>query len=260
MKRIKFLFLLLLSLIIISCSGVKFANSPVNSPLPDSFTKRALYPGGVAGYEFNDLVGNIIKLEPNHDPLRMGVIVPEGFRNEIIPIVEAESNNYFKSRIQRGAEINGSYLAFAANFSVDQLAELELIDIARAGISFVNPATYNEIEKALTDYVKNHPKQQGDTSKRIWIKSVVLTRQVYHTFTNVGAHASGVVGEVVGVSTGVYNKNDLSTRSVIIAFESFDIDELVSQIKNDIKLSLSAEDKLNNALFKEVIKGEIKKQ
>ncbi|NLD49253.1 MAG: hypothetical protein GX660_18995 [Clostridiaceae bacterium] len=224
MKKTKLAILMIITGLFISCSGVKFANAPVNKDVPDAFKKRALYPAGVAGYEFQDLVGSIIRIKNTEDPIRIGLIRPNNYQNVVIPITDP--NNYYKSRIQKGAEIKGSYLAFAADFKAEQLAELELVDIARAGIAFENDSVFQQIVDKAEKWVTQHPNK--DTSiVRLWIKSVVLTRRIYNDFTNVGAKASGQVGDVVGVSTGVYNKSEESIRSVLIAFEAFDIDELV---------------------------------
>jgi hypothetical protein len=171
-------------------------------------------------------VGNVLRVKKNDDPIRIGLIRPTDYKNIIIPITDP--NNYYKSRIQKGAEAKGSYLAFAVNFKADQLAELELVDIARASVAFDNDSVFQHVIDKATIWVREHP--YSDTSiKRLWIKSVVLTRRIYEDFTNVGVKASGQVGDVVGVSTGVYNKSEQSIKSVIIAFEAFDIDELVKQ-------------------------------
>jgi hypothetical protein len=227
-KTMKIKFLTLITFVFSGCAGVKFANAPVNKPLPETFTNRSLYPAGVAAYEFQDLVGNILRIKANQNPLRIGMIRPNNFVSVVIPITE--SNNYYKSRIQKGAESKGSYLAFAADFSEEQLAEIELIDIARAGIRFENDTIFDQITSRAQEWVRNNPKT--DTSvTRVWIKSVVLTKTIYNEFTNVGIKASGQVGDVVGVTTGVYNKSAETIRSVLISFEAFDIDELV---KNSI--------------------------
>ncbi len=258
MKKLKYYFLGII-LAFYACSGVKFANSPTNKALPDSFTKRSLYPAGVAGYEFQDLVGNIIKIKANEDPVRIGVIRPDTYDNAVIPITDP--NNYYKSRVQKGAEAQGSYLSFAAEFSAEQLAELELVDIARAGITLDNSTVFQQILTKATSWVQQHPK--NDTSiKRLWIKSVVLTRRIYNDFTNVGAKASGQVGNVVGVSTGVYNKSEESDKSVIISFESFDIDEFVKVAsgKDTTQMSITklTEYLTDQLSYHEIIKGKIK--
>ena len=90
------------------CSGVKFAAAPVNKQIPEAFTQRSVYPGGVAGYDFQDLVGNILFVETGKDPLRIDMIRPTGYLNAVIPI--KDSSNFYRSRIQAGAEAQNFYL------------------------------------------------------------------------------------------------------------------------------------------------------
>ncbi len=241
------------------CAGVKFANAPVNKELPESFTKRALYPAGVAAYEFQDLVGNILLIKKNEDPMRIGMIRPKDYQNVVIPITEPY--NYYKSRIQKGAEVKGSYLVFAANFTSEQMAELELVDIARAGITLENVSILQQIIDSAYNWVNQHPNNDPSIT-RLWVKSVVLTRRIYNEFTNVGAKATGQVGDVVGVSTGVYNKSEESIRSVLIAFEVFDIDKLVKESKSkgaiQAIIPLSWERLEDITSYHEIINGKIK--
>jgi hypothetical protein len=249
---------ILAGLFMFSCAGVKFANAPVNADIPDSFKKRALYPAGVAAYDFQDFVGNILIIKENEDPLRIGIIRPASFTPIVIPI--DDPNNYYKSRVQKGAEVKGAYLAFAANFSTEQLAELELVDIARAGISFDDQNNFQEVVEKAKIWVHDHPKTELSI-KRLWVKSAVVTRRLYNDFIKIDANASGQVGDVVGVSTGVYNKSSTTIKSVILSFEAFDIDELVDQSSAiaQAKSLGSIENKLDNSLFyKGSIKGKIK--
>lgn len=205
------------------CEGVTFKDAPKNTPLPPAMRDLAIYPAGVAGYDFQDLVGNILSLKPPSAPLRIGLIRPTGYQNVVIPI--DDPNNYYHSRIQKGAEVQGSYLTFAASLKDDELVDLLLLDSARAGITLTSSGIWKDITTQLAAWVKAHPK--GD-SQRIWIKSVVLTRQVYSSESKVGAKAKDQVGDVVGVSGDVYRKSEDEQRSVVIAFEAFDVDELVA--------------------------------
>lgn len=254
MKNFTFL-LGLLGLLMTGC-GVKFAEATVNKPLPDEFKDKALYHGPVAGYDFQDLVGNILLIKENDDPLRIGLIRPNGYKNEVIPI--ADPNNYYKSRIQRGAELQGSYLAFAADFKIDQLAEIEIVDVARAGIAFDKEDVFAQILTKASTWVKDHPKDDASLT-RLWVKSVVLISWTYNDFTKIEANASGVVGDAVGIKTGVYNRNEETVKSVRIAFEAFDIDELVKQSASInpafAKTSSGIAKVKDSAIFKSLIKG-----
>ena len=250
---------MLVSALLTGCTGLKLAESPINRSLPESFTKRALYPAGVAAYEFQDLVGNILRIKNDEDPIRIGLIRPNGFVTVVEPITDPL--NYYKSRIQQGAEAQGSYLAFAANFKADQLAELELIDIARSGVAFNTDVIFNQITTQATAWVNQHPNSDSAVT-RLWIKSVVLTRRIYNDYTKINVNASGVVGGAVGVSTGVYNNSEQSIQSVIIAFEAFDIDQLVEQlsVKDTLKslFPKSIERLADLSIYSGTIQGKIK--
>lgn len=249
---------------LISCSGITFSESPVNQPLPDEFKNRTLYPAGVSGYDFQDLVGNIISIKNNQNPIRVGIIRPDSFLPVAIPI--PDPNNYYRSRIQKGGEINGSYLAFAASFSKDEMAELTLSDIARSGITFNNTVDWDTVVQRSIRWVNEHPRK--DTSnKRVWVKSAVLTRRIYTAFSNISTDAKAVVGEAVGVKTGTYNKSSTDIKSVILAFDYFDIDELVSTIEkksitemnllNEKQLSSEIDEILKTVRYEEMLEGEI---
>jgi len=248
--------ILALSIIGLSgCSGVKFAAAPVNAPLPEVFKGRAVYPANVAAYEFEDLVGNVLLIRPNTDPLRVGVIRPRAYKLAVIPITNPE--NYYHSRIQHGAEAQGSYLGFAAGFSRDQMAELTIIDAARAGIELSDNAVFASIIEDARNWVKQHPK--GDSnSKRLWLKAVVLSRRIYSASTQIKANASSQVGEVVGVKTGVYRKDEESSKSAILGFDAFDIDELVEKAGGGMAFTGSGVP-LESARFTGVIEGPIRK-
>mgnify|MGYP000098958569 CR=1 FL=1 len=241
---------------VVSCSkkGVTFGKSPVNTPLPESFKIRAVYPAGVAGYEFQDLVGLIIHTQKNASPMPVGLIRPDNFIPKVIPITDPL--NYYRSRIQKGAEAQGSYLSFAAKFSAEQMAEIELVDVARAGIVFRTPTTFDSIAAKAKVWVDAHPKT--DTSiTRLWIQAVVLTRHTYSDFTKINADASGQVGPVVGVKTGVYNNTENLTKSVSLGFIAFDIDKLVANARELESITGQAETILRFSTNNKEIQGVI---
>ena len=227
--KIKLLTLLIVSTICFcSCSGVKFAAAPTNIPLPGDFKDRILYESGIAAYTFEDLVGNVLLFKGNERPVRIGILTPNGFTPSAIAIPQNGSLNYYHSFIQKGAETQGSYLAFAADFANDQMAELTLEDIARADIPFTQ-ASFAEITTMLTNWVQSHPKTDASI-KRMWIKSVVLTTRLYTAGTKISASASAQIGSVVGVKSGIYSTNNETIKSTVIGFEAFDIDEFVGQL------------------------------
>ena len=221
-------------------TGVKFASSPVNKPLPKAFAERTVSLKGGSEYIPQDIVGNIISKQNDQDPNLIGVVRPANYVYKLIPITE--TLNYYHSRIQSGAQIEGSYLAFSTKLGAEDMVEITLDDIARASIEITDEATWGEIENKIIKWVKAHPKKYLNES-RLWIKSVILTRMVYNTYTKINADASGQVGAVVGVKTGVYRNNEDQTKSVIVGFDVYDVDRLANNAT--IRLPAIA-DKKNN--------------
>jgi hypothetical protein len=184
----------------------------------------------------------------------IGLIRPAAYVKNIVPITDP--NNYYKSRIQKGAEIQGSYLAFAANFSADKMAQLELSDIARAGIDW-DGTNFDDVITQATSWIATHP-NADTTVTRIWIKDVVLTKRIYSDFTKISANASGQVGPVVGVKGGVYNNNESLIKSIILSFDAYDIDKMVSNAKSVESIGGNSADRIKFSKVKNVIDGELK--
>jgi hypothetical protein len=232
---------------IASCDGVKFLSIAPNLDLPKAYTSRSIYESGVAAYEFNDLVGNILKIKTDnsHSPLRVGIIRTKDSDTSVHIIGEAASLNFYHSFITKGGELKGNYLAFAGGFSKDQMAEYTLFDLAYASILF-SQESFDVLTKALKAWVKDHPK--SDSSKRIWIKSVVLTSGLYTAGNKIKANASGVLGSTVGVNGSVYNTNTQTIKNTIIGFDYFDIDEFVGSL-NANAISGGMEDQKIKALL-----------
>jgi hypothetical protein len=213
-----------------SCRGLKPGESPVNIPIPKEFADRTVFPTDLAGANrFQDLAGSIITFKAATTPIFAGLARPDSYVAVSVPITDP--NTYYKSRIQKGAEIQGGYLQFAAGFTADQMAELELIDISWAGISFDTETPWNQVIKKAQTWVETHPKTDT-TIKRWWIKEVTLTRRVFTSYAKIKADASGTVGPIVGLKAGIYNNNDNSVKSVIIGLVAYDIDQMVAQSKS----------------------------
>jgi len=221
--------LVIVAFLIGGCDGgIKFAQLPVNVTLPEAFASRATYPGGVAGYNFKDLVGNVLLVDETDSPLLIGVLRPNGYKDSVKLITDPL--NYYKSKIQFGAQAQGSYLAFAAGFKADQLAEVTLFDVAWAGINFGEGSTFPDIQQKIVTWVREHPKgPQDSTGQRLWIKSAVLTKKLVQSYVKIDMNASGQLA-VVGVKTGVYAESGDEVREVIIAIEAFDMDKFVGTV------------------------------
>ena len=142
---------------------------------------------------------------------------------------ELQSENFYHSLIKKGAEANGSYLAFAAKFKADDVSEVTISDIARSGI-ILTENNWNEIKPKIIAWASLHPKNAGET--RIWIKAVVVSRETTKDLTDITGDTSAQIGNVVSVEGKVYNSRSEETRTPIISFEALDIDELAVEAKD----------------------------
>ena len=230
----KFSLLIVVLVSLYGCAGSKgvtFASVTPNLSLPAAYTSRSVYASGVAAYEFQDLTGNVLLISKDStvNPLRVVIVRPTAFPDSV-PVrllTEQQSLNYYHSIVTKGAAVQGNYMAFAAKFSQDQIADYTIVDVAFASIPF-NQASFTEIVNGLKKYVQEHPKP-ADGGKRIWIKSVVLSSTLYTAGNQIKANASGVVGPTMGVNGNVYNTNNQTIKGTVIGFDYFDIDELVGQ-------------------------------
>lgn len=226
-----------------SCAGVKFTPVKSNLDMPDAYKQRSIYPGGVAAYTPTDLAGTILTVRDGQQPRQSGKLYPLGFTPEYKPLTSDQSLNYYFSRITRGAEAQGSYLSFAASFDVDEMAELEMVDIGYVNIS-LNAGQFEEIKTLAKKWVEGNPRQNAE--KRVWIKTVVLTGRTFTSASNITANATVATG-AVKVGTNVYSTNNTKIKSVLLAFEAFDVDELAN---SDIKLAANVEPEISLKSFK----------
>ncbi len=255
-----------LSLLTSGCGGVKFGPTPIDKPLPSGFAERTIYPDGAAAYEMEDLVGCILLeknitesiVDPSTGQARVvtkkkydkaGVVLPADFTPTVRPIKEALM--YYRSKIDRGAAVQGSYLAFAASFSEKQLGELTLSDSALVSIP-----NSKFPEQEILNYVKSHPTVPAGYTARLWIRSVILTRRVYCQYTDISANASGVVGDTVGVKAGVYNKQTEDVGDVILGMDTHDIDRLARRIEGEAEMTQTKAEKARKEAEKAQVEAE----
>lgn len=221
--------LLLFSLVLSGCEGVKFSPAPVDSALPPSFSDRVLYPAGIAGYHIENLAGAIVAVPSTGNPIQIGIIQPAGYTPSATPITDTDS--YYDSLVDNNASSKGSYLAFTADMAADATSEITLTDVAEAEIP-VTPTAWADVQNQVTAWVQAHPKTDTTTS-RIWIQAVVLTKETLTDSTTISSDASGQVGAVVGVagiggSLTVKHMASTSNKSVLVAFDGFDIDRMAA--------------------------------
>lgn len=250
-------YLLILILLLNSCRGVKFDPAPINADLPNDLKHRTVIDG-LYSYSFEDYVGQIFVLENKEIRRTKHKIVLETYEIKPIPILEEDSHNFYKSRITKGAKFKANYLAFAADFTGEEMAEITLVDFARAEIKFTKSVQDDLIPK-MEQWVANNPKPAG--MQRLWVQAAVLTKKFYSGYTKIDANAQAQVGEVVGVEAGVYRKEEIQGISVILGFYVLDIDDYVKEFKSTetvaLKSTSSHEDIIEKVRYVGVLKGNI---
>lgn len=139
MSRLGRLFIAIFFLFVCGC-GVKFADAPINSPLPASWKVRIIHTDPTVAYKPCEVVGAILNEKEIQDPntgqtikiyQSVGRIWPDNFKCEIMTIKPDEVvKRYYKSRVDSQASVQGSFLQYVtAGFKMDQMAEVEAYDL-----------------------------------------------------------------------------------------------------------------------------------
>ena len=248
----------ILCLLAVSCiaCGVKFKDAPVNLSLPDYFKTRNLYDRtDIWRFKLPELVGFIIADSGSGTYDRLRRIVKDGYEAKLEIIPDADKK-VFSSRIDRGAEAEGSYLLFSAGLKANQMAEVSIEDVS---LVFINDADI-PWERLRTE-AGTHP--PNTNARRFWIQGALLTTITINYYQEISANASGVVGETFGAKGKVYNKQGTTQRDFKISLELVDVDQLAASTRDvPIKIFRSPQDipKLKPILLKSLAKNIIIKE
>ncbi len=233
----------------VSRDGASFNNPNV----PPAFKSRAACTGLTAGYSPEDLVCNIVEVGPGAEPTVIGTVTPTSDYRCKLTLVK-ESGNYYHSRIQYGAQVLCSYLAFAADLKAGVMVDYALGDDAVASFG---PLT-EDICNKLSAWVAKHPRK--DTSvRRLWIREIVRSQQTTATFDTVGASISAQVGPLVGVKGTVYRRNDNDTRAWIFGLVTYDVDLACAKAAGVKFVPANVEEIWEPCLYTRTIPGIIRK-
>jgi len=242
----------ILCLLVISgiACGVKFKDAPINLSLPDYFKARNLYDRtDIWKFKLPELVGFVIADSGSGTYDRLRRIVKEGYEAKLEIIPDADKKVY-SSRIDRGAEIEGSYLLFSAGLQANQMAEVTIEDVS---LAFINDADIPW--ERLTTEAGTHP--PNSTARRFWIQAALLTTITISYYQEISANASGVVGETFGAKGKVYNKQGTTQKDFKISLELVDLDKLAASTRDvPIRIFKSPQDipKLKPMLLKSMAK------
>lgn len=213
----------IIAFFVITCvaCGVRFNETPINLVMPDYFKERNLLDRTeIWRHKLTELVGSIVYLKPDGSYNRFKRIVKEDYLAKLELVEDAERKVY-SSRIDRGAAVEGSYLAFAADLDVNQMAEVNIEDIS---LVFINDADV-PWEKI---YAEANAQAPSPDIRRYWIQGALLTHITIDYYTKISANASGVVGDTFGAKGNVYNKQGTTSRDFMISLELYDLDMVKS--------------------------------
>lgn len=195
-------------IILSACSGVKFADERVNKNLPLDFKNRNIYPKtDIFKYELDSLVGRILVCKPDqidNNEYKCDLKLQRILKKDpdtgqtLFPETKTPDQLVYSSKIDRDASAQGSYLAFAASFSADQVSEILITDSA---LVFTKDSDIPVND--LLNYVKANPKNQDE--QRFWVQGALLATIVQRDLTKIETNAEGVVGNTTGVKGQVFN-------------------------------------------------------
>jgi hypothetical protein len=207
-------------LLLAGCPGVRFANIPqFNKELPEDFKRRVLWnQTDIFKYNLQELAGHVIYAKGQAGEYDRGprYVKPDKYP----PLKIVESGEVYKSKIDKGASAEGSYLAFAAKLSGDQIADVAIIDTAQVFIPYEDIP----MDALLEEAKKPAP---PETTKRYYIQAVLLATVVTQYGAKIKADASGVVGNAFGAKGNIYNEEQTVSRDVRISLLLIDLDRLV---------------------------------
>jgi len=149
----------------------------------------------------------------------------------------------YRSKVNSKASVQGSYLAFTANFSAEQIAEVTITDSTLIAIKSEDVPI-----DLLKAYVTANP--NDGSVKRYWIQAALLATLIQKDFTKINADAKGVVGNTAGVGGSVFNEHGTDSYDWRISMLIPDIDKDL-----DKKFSIFGEDAPGRGLIIRAIEG-----
>jgi len=248
MKDLALFILTFFVLVLSGCVGVRFADETINRVLPDDFKNRNIYPEtDIFKYKLDSLVGRILVCQPDQINDRIcdcDLKITRIIKNGTTPETISPEQKVFSSKIDQGASAQGSYLAFAAKFSAEQVAEILITDSA---LVFIKDDDV-PIED-LKQYVQSNPRVGQE--KRFWIQGALLATIIQRELIKIDTDAEGVVGNVSGIKGGVYNHRGQESNDYRISLLMPDIDR---DLEKDIK-AFSMPDTKNHGILIRSIRG-----
>ena len=204
----------------LSGCGVKFANETLNKDLPKDLTSRTLYPQtAIYKYHLDQLIGSIVYYDNNKNLKRVERVIRDNYIPSVKFVPDTDGVLY-KSKINSGASAKGSYLAFSASLTADQMAEVIIRDIAHIYIDD------EDVPRALLNKARVYARDKN--VQLYWIQGLLLSTRNLEYYQKISTNASGVVGNTAGVEGGVYNSRGMTSKDYDIALELVDLKQYLN--------------------------------
>jgi hypothetical protein len=223
------LFAAAMILVAAGCPGVEVSRTgaSANLPPPDGLNKRAVYSGVMSGYNFQDVVGCILKVRPDGSASILDVFIPDTTFKVSVKLYD-KPGNWYQSRIQKvkAVKLNCPYLAFVADMAERAMVYYSLADDAEA----TGGKTTHEWMVALGDWAERN-RLVDPSVHRLWVRGVVRSVETRTQYDSVGANAGAQYGELVGVNGTVYRRSEQSSCSWVYGLDVIDVDSVATRAR-----------------------------
>ncbi len=184
----------------VGCSGVKFASSPMNMPLPRNIAKRSVWEDtGILKYRLDGLVAHVLVAKGDGTYKRKQQLLKDGCQLDQVAI---DGGNVYQSKIDSrvvgDANLSVPILGFANKLQADQAMEVVINDTMMIFIESKDIP----VDKLMAEAEKPNP----DKLDRFWVQAVMLTQVVKRLHTKIEAGTT-VIGATFGANGQLYNES-----------------------------------------------------
>lgn len=199
-------------------------------PLPEDLRSRQLYEHThYFKYDLSELVGTVLT-QPSGQLSgaysRGPRLVPPQFTP---PVTIIQDGILYTAKIDRGAALEGSVLAFAASLARTELVEVVFQDIARAFVPGERIPTKDILAWAIA--------LADSDSRSFYVQGVVLSTVQKTYYDEVDSSASSLTGDLFRGSGRVYSRREALSRDFQIAVELLDLAEFVRLAPHSVALA-----------------------
>ena len=213
---------LLVALAALNCGGVTFNSADVNEALPDFILNRAIYTQSL-GYYPHRLIGTVLQQDIDGNYQDAGFFIPDGIERPPVKVVE-NPNFYYESMVNLNDHSQTEGLGFVLSYLSNGVFQISICDESEASLVTDDPEIQELLYLAAAEWATSH--NSNSESPRLWVHSVVVMRFLSTKYFEISADAEGVVGQIVGLDAGVFQKEETTLSYTVTAFEALNMDLL----------------------------------